>query len=153
MLSTIIDNKLSLEQHTQSVMKKLPMARGIISKLSYYAPLSILSNIYFSIVYSRLQSGVTTLGNSAAKFVERIQIQQNYIIKVMTKSSSIKTKLNPLYQKLNLLKLNNIFKLEVLKFMYNYQNKSLLKCFPTFSLSLRNCTLNQPNLRQVTTIQ
>ena len=51
---------------------------------------------------------------------------------LITKSLFIKTKLNPLYQKLNLLKLINIFKQEILKFMYKYQNKSLPKCFFDF---------------------
>ena len=49
-----------------------------------------------------------------------------------THTCDMVTKLNPLYQKLNLLKLNNVFKPEILKFMYNYQSKSLPKCFSDF---------------------
>ena len=47
-------------------------------------------------------------------------------------------KLNSFHQKLYLLRLKNIFKLEILKFIYNYQNKFLPKCFSDFLLCLRN---------------
>ena len=47
-LPVTVDNKLSWEQHTQSVVKKLSTARGIIRKLSLYAPFYILINVYLS---------------------------------------------------------------------------------------------------------
>ena len=45
-LGVTADNKLSWEQHTQSVVKKLSVARSIICKLSHYAPFSISRNVY-----------------------------------------------------------------------------------------------------------
>ena len=66
------------------------------------------------------------------KICNKIQIQQNYIVKIITKSSFFKIK------KLSLWRLNNISKLEILKFIYNYLNKSLPKCFSDFSAMLRN---------------
>ena len=103
----LLDNKLSWEQHTISVVKKLTTARGIISKLRHFAPLSVLRNVYFSIVYSHLQYGISIWRHSAAKYINKIQVQQNHIVKIITKSSFIRTKLSPLYQKLSLLNLNN----------------------------------------------
>ena len=41
----------------------------------------------------------------------------------------IKTKLSALYALLHLLKLNNIYKLEVWKFAYEFKMKTLLRCF------------------------
>ena len=75
-LGVTVGNKLSWKQHTQSVVKKLFIARGII-KLSHYAPLSVMRNVYFSIVYSHLQYAVTAWRYSAAKFVKKIRILQN----------------------------------------------------------------------------
>ena len=130
-LRVFLDYKLSLEQHTKSVVKKLTIARGIISKLRHFAHLSVLRNVYFSIVHSHLQYGrlVSTWGHSAAKYINKIQVQQNHIVKIITKSSFFKTKLNLLYQKLNLLNLSNIYKLEILKLMSKYQNNSLTTLF------------------------
>ena len=99
-LDVYIDNKLSWEMHAQSLVKKLAISRGIISKLRYYAAISILKCVYFSFVYSHLQYGVSTWGNSAAKYINKIQVQQNCIIKIISKVSFCKTKLLPLYNEL-----------------------------------------------------
>ena len=128
-LGVYIDKQLSWQHHIQSIVKKLTTARGNIIKLRHNAPPSILRNVYFSIAYSHLQYGITTRGNSAAKYVNKIQVQQNYIVKTITKTSFFKTKLSPLYDELKLLKLNNIYKLEVSKLMHKFKSKSLPICF------------------------
>ena len=126
----LLNKKLSWEQHTKSVVKKLTITRGIISKLIHFAPLSVLRNVYFSIVYNlHLHYGIFIWEHSAAKYINKIQVQQNHIVKIITKSSFIRTKLNPLYQKLNLLNLSNIYKSVILKLMGKYQNNSLPNCF------------------------
>ena len=56
-------------------------------------------------------------------------MQQNYIFKTITKTSFFKTKLGPLYDELKLLKLNNIYKLEVSKLKIKFKSKSLPICF------------------------
>ena len=128
-LGVYVDKQLSWQHHIQSIVKKLTTARGIISKLRHYAPPSILRNVYFSIAYSRLQYGITTWGNSAAKYVNKIQVQQNYIVKIITKTLFFKTKVSPLYDELKLLKLNKIYKLEISKLMYKFKFESLPICF------------------------
>ena len=72
--------------HAQRIVKKVAIIRGIISKLRYYAPISLWECVYFSFVYLHLQYGVTTWGNSAAKYISKIQVQQNYIIKIISKA-------------------------------------------------------------------
>ena len=147
-LGVILDNKLSWEQHTKSVslVKKLTIARGIISKLRHFALLSVLQNVYFSIVYSHLQYGISIWGHSTAKYINKIQVQQNHIVKIITKSSFIRTKLNPLYQKPNLLNLSNIYKSEILKLMSKYQNNSLPNCF-NYAIARFNKSNSQRSIR------
>ena len=106
-LDVSIDNKLSCDMHAQRVVKTLAIARGIFSKLRYYAPTSIWRCVYFSFVYSRLQYGVPSWENSAAKYINKIQVQQNYIIKIISKAPFYKTKPLSLYHESKLLKLNN----------------------------------------------
>ena len=57
-----------------------------------------------------------TWGNTTAKCRNKIQIQQNYLIKIISNAPWTKTKLSSLCEQLHLLKLNNIYQLEVLKF-------------------------------------
>ena len=88
--------------------------------------------MYYSIVYPRLYYGVTLWGNTAAKYTDRIQIEQNSIVKIIIKLPFIKTKISPLYDKLNLGRLNDIYKLEVLKFIFSFKKKILPNCFKDY---------------------
>ena len=128
-LGVMIDNKLSWDKHIQYVEQKLCTARGILNKIKYYAPQTVLRSGYFGLVYPYLKYCVTSWGNAALKYINKIQVQQNYIVKTLARTNRYKTKLLPLYNQLNLLKLNQIFELEVLKFVFKFKNKLLPICF------------------------
>ena len=85
-LGVFVDNKLTWKNYIHSVIEKLCIAKGILSKLRHYVPVYILRNVYFGTVSSHLQYGITAWGNTAAKFIDKLQIQQNYVIKIMTGS-------------------------------------------------------------------
>ena len=89
----------------------------------------MLKCVYYSLVYPYLYYGVTSWGNIATKYAKTIQIQQNYIVKIINNSTSFKTKLNPIYQQLNLMNLRQIYKLEILNFIIKYKNKTSPKLF------------------------
>ena len=74
-------------------------------------------------IIAYLYYGVTSCGSAAAKYTHRIQIEQNYIVKVITKLPCVKTKFAPLNDHIKLLRLIDIYKLEVLKFMFNLKKK------------------------------
>ena len=90
----IIDSQLKWKEHTQLVTKKLGVSSGIVNKIKNYLPLDILKNIYYSITYPHLQYGMTTWGNAAKKYLSKVQVMQNRLIKIMTKSNHRKTKLS-----------------------------------------------------------
>ena len=96
-LGVIIDHRLIWEEHTRHVVQKLSTARGILSKLRHHAPQSVLLNVYYSIVYPYLYYGVTSWGSAAATYTHPIQIEQNYIVKIITKLPFVKTKIAPFY--------------------------------------------------------
>ena len=109
-LGVFIDHKLTWKNHIQYVEEKLCTARSILSKLRYnYAPLSVLRSVYFAfgIAYRHLHYGITSWGNSASKYITKVQVQQNLILKIMTKTSFFKTRLSPIYRHLNFLKLSS----------------------------------------------
>ena len=131
-LGVYVGKQLSLQHHTQSVVIKLTTARGIISKLRHYAPPSILRNVYFSIAYSHLQYGTVLLYGEILpqSLSTKFKCNKAKLLKyVITKTSFFKTKLSPLYDELKLLKLNNIYKLEISKIMCKFKSKSLPNCF------------------------
>ena len=134
-LGVILYHKLTWKDDTWLVVEKLYMARGILSKLRRHAPQSVFKCVYYSLVYPYLYYGVTSWGNTATKYTKTIQTQQNYIVKIINNSTSFKIKLMPIYQQLNLMNLCQIYKLEILKFMFKYKNKTLPNCFKNYFVS------------------
>ena len=80
----MVDHRLTWEDHTKYVVQRLTKARRILAKLRHHAPQFILANVYYSIVYPHLYYGVTSWGNTVAKYTDRIQIEQNSIVKIIT---------------------------------------------------------------------
>ena len=103
-LGVIIDSQLKRKEHTKLVTKTLGVSCSIVNKIKNYLPLDILKNIYYSITYPHLQYGITTWGNATKKCLSKVQVMQNRLIEIMTKSNHRKTKLSPIYARLSVLR-------------------------------------------------
>ena len=57
--------------------------------------------------------------------VANLKLQQNRLIPILSKTYKQKVKLSSLYSKLNILKIEDIYNLEALKFMCKFKNKTL----------------------------
>ena len=133
------------------VEKKLCLARGFLSKLRYYALLSVLRSVYFGTAYPHLHYGITLWGKSAHKYITKVQVQQNLILKIMTKSF-FETRLSPIYCQLNFLTLCCIFVLKVIKFVYKFKKRSLpMLCSTITSGPLAKHTITQLDLLWILT--
>ena len=60
--------------HTQQISKKLSRANGILSKLGYFAPVSTLISVYYSIFYSHLIYGCPVWSLTSNKNIDTIRI-------------------------------------------------------------------------------
>ena len=69
------------------------------------------------------------MGKRFCKVLEEIKVKQNLIIKILAHAPFLRTKVAPIYHRLDFLTLNNIFMLEMLKFVFNFKKKKLSKCF------------------------
>ena len=128
----IEDSQLKWKEHTQLVTKKLGASCGIVNKIKKYLPLDILKNVYYSITYPHSQYGITTWGNAVKKYFSKVQVMQNRLIKIMTKSNYRKTKLSPIYARLSVLQLDKIYQLEIIKLMYKFKINVLPECFTNY---------------------
>ena len=121
-LGVTTDHKLTLENHVQLV-KKQCIAKGIICKLKHHVSLTVLRSVYYAFVYSHLQHGETLWENTSVKCLKKIEVQQNLLVEILAHAPFLKTKVASIYHCLDFLTLNNIFKLEVLKFVFNFKKK------------------------------
>ena len=84
--------------------------------------------LYFCFIYSRIQYGIKILGNAPRIYLKELSVRLNNIIRSITFSKKYSHVTN-LYKNLNLFKLNNIYKLELAKFMYQLHCRTLPKSF------------------------
>ena len=66
------------------------------------------------------------------KYLKKIEVKQNLIVKILAHAPFLRTKVASIYHRLDFLTLSNIFKLEVLKFVFNFRKKKLPKCFDQY---------------------
>ena len=93
---------------------------------------SALKSLYFSFVYSHPQFAIGAWGGVRTTTLNQLNVLHNKIIRAMT-YSSFRTKITPLYKKLNLLKLDDIYSLELGKSCTNFTLAIFLTTSITFS--------------------
>ena len=94
-----------------------------VSKV-YLAPFSAMKLMYDSLILSHLQFGIANWGFEW----ERISKLQKQALRIMT-NSRYNAHTEPLFKKLTLLKVKDIFDVQCLKFWYKFVNNKLPKYF------------------------
>ena len=108
-LDVIIDNKLSFYEHIKLLESKDSRSVGILTKLKSFIPQQTLTQLYHSLVHSRLTYGITIWGSTHTTYLQKLQNLQNRALKVVCNVpflSFAKT----LYKKLNILTTHDTFK-------------------------------------------
>lgn len=125
-LGIIIDDKLNWKAHTDSIAKKLSKTIGILNKLKHHLPLYTLKNIYDSLINSFLNYGILCWGFKQ----NRIFQLQKKAIRTITRSK-YNAHTEPLFKKLNILKVNDIKIRKLYKFYFRYANNQIPDYFTT----------------------
>ena len=94
--------------------------------------------IYYSLIYSRIQYGIVTWGTANKTVLQELNVKLNNIARTITYSSKYcpVTCLNKL---LKFLKLYDIYRLELAKFIYQLYHKK-------FKIALNDCFLDITNI-------
>ena len=125
-------HKLTWKEHTGTENVTQKTLQCYWYKLKYYVPQSILALTYYGITYSHLNHAITSWENSLKMLLSKLQITQNRIIKILSQVNTRKVGLLPLYNKLNLLKLNSVYQLEAIEFMVKVKFKKLPEAFTNY---------------------
>ena len=84
--------------------------------------------LYYSFAFSRIQYGITIWGTASQNQVHEIEVRLNNIIRTITCSKKF-AHVTELYKKLNFLKVKDVYKLELAKFMHKLFNNKLPELF------------------------
>ena len=104
-LGLVLSSNLKWSYHIDHISRKISRARGVINALKLTFPLNILLFLYDTLI---LRQSIIVFLLGVLRFV----IQR-------------KKQLIPLFKKLNFLKIDDIYKLKVLKLYYNLKHDSL----------------------------
>ena len=132
-LGITLQPKLRWYNHINILCKKLSRASGIIAKLRHYVDNKILLGTYYSLVQSHLLYGMLTWGSENTTTLKPLQTNQNKIVRLMCKvhKTSHVTN-NSFYTRLSILKIIDLYKVELAKFFHSYQRNRLPQIFQDY---------------------
>ena len=117
-LGIIIDEKLSWIPQINMVYSAISRTIGILFKIKFVLPKNILKLLYYSLVFPYLSYGIIFWGSAANVHFNQIFLLQKRAVRLITNSKFL-DHTGPLFKSNSILKLTDIRKLEIGKFVYN----------------------------------
>ena len=115
-----IDQNLNWSKNINKKAKQIQKTTCVMSKLKHQLPKHILKTIYFSLVESHLRFGILAWGNSPASQTHRLIVLQKKALRILTNSKK-KSHTSHLFGNQEILKFEDLYKLNVIKFVTEYQ--------------------------------
>ena len=116
-LEVYLDDTLNWSSHLIHLSLQLARYYRMFYHLRKLVYPYILRTLYYSMVQSRVQYGIILWGSTFLSTSRELEVRLNDIVRTMTGRRKF-DHVSPLYQNLSLLKLQDICKLELAKFMY-----------------------------------
>ena len=123
-LGVLLDDDLTWSSHISHLSLQLARYSGLFYKLRPFASKETLSMLYYSLVYSRIHYGISAWGTASEVKLKQLRVRLNTILRIIGKKD-YNTPITELYQHLNLLVLDDIYKLELAKIMYLLHHNDL----------------------------
>ena len=83
-LGLTLDENLSWNDHIDEVCNKLKSFFHIFYNIRDYLSKKAIQSIYYALVYSRIKYGINVYGHVGPTKIEKIQILQNKLLKVLS---------------------------------------------------------------------
>ena len=120
----ILVDKVSWNKETDDICTKLARANGILSKLHHFVSKKTCVSVCFSLFYSHVLHGCLVWSCSTRRNIDQIIKLQKRCIRIIT-YSEFTEHAGPLFSEIKLLKVEDIFSLTKLLFMFDFVNKNV----------------------------
>ena len=117
-LGVILDDRLSFKKHVENVTIKVSKFLYILYKLRNHFPTNVAINLYYSLVYPHLLYCITAWGNTHNYILKPLEVLQRKILLHLNKIYNTRVNTSPLFKKMKLLKLRDIYKLNAAIYVY-----------------------------------
>jgi hypothetical protein len=132
-LGIMLDVNANWKSHIDMISKKIARSIGIICKLKHYIPLFILKTLYNSLVLSKLNYGLLAWGF----YRDQIFKLQKKVIRLIA-NAKYNAHTEPIFRKLELITIHDLFKLNILKFYFHYCKDEIPIYFKSFAFKTRS---------------
>ena len=124
-LGIIIDDHLSFKSHINHLENKISRSvGGVIAKLSYYLPHNTLITLYYTLIQSHLLYALPVWASTYKTYLLKLKKLQNKALRIIS-TCPIRSSITPQYYKFKVLKLKDLYNLEIVKFMHKFSHKKL----------------------------
>ena len=141
----LLDENLSWKHHLSELSKKLARTCGIFFKVRHLLPTNVLVSLYYSLFASFLQYGIVVWGLTYDAYIKPIFTLQKKVVRAIAFENRSAPS-NPIFFNLQLLKLEDLFELKLLTFVYESVNRISPSCFHEFFYLLSH--VHQHDTRQ-----
>ena len=141
-LGVTIDSKLSWNVHIDNISKTISRNIGIITKLKYVLPSESLFMLYSTLISPYLNYGILAWGNACSTLLNRLLLLQKKVLRIICNTSA-HAHTNNLFSQYKILKINDLYRLQLGQFMYALNNNNLPSIFNNIFV-LNNSIHNYP---------
>ena len=126
-LGVMIDESLSWKYHISYTCSRISSNIGVISKLRHYLSIRQLKQLYYNSIYPYLSYAIIAWGSAYKTHLKRLQSKQNTVLRLFFASTSgpYTESALPFLNLLDVLTVNNVYRLHALKFTHLW-HKGLL---------------------------
>ena len=128
-LGIVLDSKLKFDSHIRSVCRKVSKSIGILYKLKEYMSDRMLMNLYYSMIYPYLIYGNLIWGGTYSTHLNPLLLLQKRAVRIISKSSYL-SHTDPIFSKLEILKLCDVHKYLVSQYVFKRKNSFLSNITP-----------------------
>ena len=128
-LGLLINDNLSWKPHTDYIANKISKYVGVLNRLKKFLPSHILKTLYFSLVQSNLNYSLLAWGYNCG----RLKNIKKKAIRIISQSK-YNAHTEPIMKSLGILKLEDLFKLNMLKWYYRFVKNKVPEYFSDFEI-------------------
>jgi len=152
-LGMFIDSKLDWNVHLDYVKNKLNSSLYAMRRVKHILSKNHLMTLYYSLIYPYIDYGITMWGSATKIHTNKITLLQKKAVRIIS-NARYNDHTEPLFRELKILKLDDIYKLKLNKFMFSLNSGLLPSPLSNMIISNRDVHVhytrnrNNPHIEQ-----
>ena len=149
-LGVLIDQNLKFMEHINYILEKLSRNTGILYSIRHFLPKSAKLNFYYALFYPHLNYNIVIWGGTSNQLMKKLSVQQKRIVRIIC-DAHYRAHTNSLFYDLGILKVFDVYRLQILIRMYKSKSLNLFSCRHNVNTRQRNLAV--PTFQRLTSSQ